>query len=29
MGAVVRKSTRDNVIIAGKTARQFSKPIDY
>ena len=29
MGAVVRKSTRDNVIIAGKAARQFSKPIDY
>ena len=29
MGAVVRKSTRDNVIITGKAARQFSKPIDY
>jgi len=29
MGAVVRKSTRDNVIIAGKATRQFSKPIDY
>lgn len=29
MGAVVRKSTRDNVKIAGKAARQFTKPIGY
>jgi len=29
MGAVVRKSTKDNVVVAGKAARQFTKPIDY
>lgn len=29
MGAVIRKSTKDNVVIAGKTARQFPKPVDY
>jgi len=29
MGAVIRKSTKDNVVVAGKAARQFPKPIDY
>jgi len=29
MGAVVRKSTKDNVVVAGKAAKQFPKPIDY
>ena len=29
MGAVVRKSIKDNVIVAGKDAKQYPKPIDY
>lgn len=29
MGAVVRKSTKDNVVVAGKDAKQYPKPIDY
>ena len=29
MGAVVRKSTKDNVVVAGKAAKQFPKPKDY
>jgi len=29
VGAVIRKSTKDNVVIAGKAAKQFPKPVDY
>jgi UDP-3-O-[3-hydroxymyristoyl] glucosamine N-acyltransferase len=29
VGAVIRKSTKDDVIVAGKAAKQFTKPIDY
>ncbi len=29
MGAVVRESTKDNVVVAGKSAKQYQKPIDY
>jgi len=29
LGAVIRKSTKDNVVIAGKAAKQFPKPVDY
>jgi len=29
VGAVIRKSTKDNVIVAGKAAKQFPKPVDY
>ncbi len=29
MGAVVRKSTKNNVVVAGKAAKEFPKPQDY
>ena len=29
VGAVIRKSTKDNVVIAGKAAKQFPKSVDY